>query len=152
MKRLASTVQERTHSIGARSISGDSRNSTEGWKRSWKFGTKSTARSRNDTAGNRVWPTPASSAFLHQGETECHPLLLQGALERVRQRVNAARYATLLEIHSTLAVDVQIAGKLYEDAPQEIRSRLWAALIQNPSLGPISTAPIVDVSALSEET
>jgi hypothetical protein len=31
-------------------------------------------------------------------------------------------------------VDVQIGPQLYERAPQELRSRLWMALLDNPSL------------------
>lgn len=42
--------------------------------------------------------------------------------------------------HSTLQaerdapVDVQIGPQLVEEAPQELRSRLWLALIANPEL------------------
>lgn len=31
-------------------------------------------------------------------------------------------------------VDVQLGGQLWEDAPQELRSRLWTALLEHPEL------------------
>ena len=40
----------------------------------------------------------------------------------------------LLQVARDAPVDVQIGPVLYEDAPQELRSRMWWALLENPKL------------------
>jgi len=41
---------------------------------------------------------------------------------------------TVVQARRDTPVDVQVGPFLWEDAPQELRSRLWIALLTNPHL------------------
>jgi hypothetical protein len=61
---------------------------------------------------------------------------------------------SLLEAQRDAVVDVQVGLALYEDAPQELRSRLWMALLEHPELGEryhscVATLHAADVAAVA---
>ncbi|RMZ55702.1 hypothetical protein APUTEX25_005743 [Auxenochlorella protothecoides] len=60
------------------------------------------------------------------------PKQLRAALARVQQRIEEERLAVLLREQRDSPVDVQVGFQVYEDAPQELRSRLWMALLEHP--------------------
>lgn len=62
------------------------------------------------------------------------PRQIQSVLHRISQQIEERRLQALLEQQRDTPVDVQIGFQLYEDAPQELRSRLWMALLQHPEL------------------
>lgn len=43
----------------------------------------------------------------------------------------------MLEATRNQLVDVQMGNQLYEDAPQELRTRLWCILLESPDLGAV---------------
>jgi len=53
---------------------------------------------------------------------------MKAALRRIQKRIEEDRLHALLREYQEVLVDVQIGCQLYEDAPQELRSRLWLAL------------------------
>eukprot|EP00873_Tetraselmis_striata_P025428 jgi/Tetstr1/445692/TSEL_003495.t1 len=63
------------------------------------------------------------------------PKSVQSVLSRVQHRIQQQRLRILLAAAKDDPVDVQIGPQLYEDAPQELRSRLWCALVANPGIG-----------------
>lgn len=62
------------------------------------------------------------------------PRQLQSVLQRLSQQIEEQRMRLLLEQQRDAPVDVQVGFQLYEDAPQELRSRLWMALLEHPEL------------------
>lgn len=62
------------------------------------------------------------------------PRQIQSVLQRISQQIEERRLQALLEQQRDTPVDVQIGFQLYEDAPQELRSRLWMALLRHPEL------------------
>ncbi|KAK9818215.1 hypothetical protein WJX72_008962 [[Myrmecia] bisecta] len=62
------------------------------------------------------------------------PRQIQSMLARLQQRIEEQRLQAQLQAERDAPVDVQMGPVLYEDAPQELRSRLWLALLENPSL------------------
>ena len=94
------------------------------------------------------------------GYVQQGPKHVQSVLARLQKRIEETRLQALLEVShlssSSIAlytrefslyiktyelqaerdapVDVQIGPQLVEEAPQELRSRLWLALIDNPQL------------------
>lgn len=62
------------------------------------------------------------------------PRQVQHTLARLSKEYSQQRMKILLEKHRDESQDVQVGFVLYEDAPQELRGRLWMALIgQNGS-------------------
>lgn len=43
----------------------------------------------------------------------------------------------MIEATKNQPVDVQMGKKLYEDAPQDLRTRLWCVLLESPDLGEV---------------
>ncbi|GAB4814895.1 hypothetical protein N2152v2_001941 [Parachlorella kessleri] len=62
------------------------------------------------------------------------PKQIQAILQRVQHQIEQQRMAALLEEQRDAPVDVQVGFQLYEDSPQELRSRLWMALLEHPDL------------------
>jgi hypothetical protein len=62
------------------------------------------------------------------------PRQLQAVLQRLQKQAEDARRIALLERQRDGAVDIFIGTQLFEDAPQELRSRLWMAILENPDL------------------
>ena len=62
------------------------------------------------------------------------PRQLQNTLSRLSKQYSEQRMKILLEKHRDESQDVQIGFVLYEDAPQELRGKLWMALMGNPGL------------------
>eukprot|EP00887_Chlorella_sp_A99_P003329 scaffold26.g3329.t1 len=62
------------------------------------------------------------------------PRQLQNVLQRLQQRIEEQRMRQLLQEQRDAPVDVQVGFVLYEDAPQELRSRLWMAVLEHPEL------------------
>jgi hypothetical protein len=62
------------------------------------------------------------------------PARAQALLARLAARVEEQRRAQLLAEQRDHPVDVQVGPQLFEEAPQELRSRLWLALLQRPEL------------------
>ncbi|KAK9845160.1 hypothetical protein WJX84_009764 [Apatococcus fuscideae] len=62
------------------------------------------------------------------------PRQIQNFLARLQTRIYEERLAALLQVARDAPVDVQIGPVLYEDAPQELRSRMWWALLEHPKL------------------
>jgi len=62
------------------------------------------------------------------------PRQLQAVLQRLQKQAEDARRIALLERQRDGAVDIFIGTQLFEDAPQELRSRLWMAILENPEL------------------
>lgn len=62
------------------------------------------------------------------------PRQLQNTLSRLSKQYSEQRMKILLEKHRDESQDVQIGFVLYEDAPQQLRGKLWMALMGNPSL------------------
>ena len=60
------------------------------------------------------------------------------------------RAASALAAVRGAPVDVQVGATLFEDAPQELRARLWTALLTDPTLrGPVSAAEAETADAAS---
>lgn len=55
----------------------------------------------------------------------------------------------MMQVARDAPVDVQIGPVLYEDAPQELRSRMWWALLENPKLVSLLGTERVCVQTLS---
>lgn len=55
-------------------------------------------------------------------------------LQRISQQIEEQRMILLLQEQRDAPVDVQIGFQVMEDAPQELRSRLWMALLQRLEL------------------
>lgn len=68
------------------------------------------------------------------GYVQQGPKHVQSVLARLQKRIEETRLQALLEAERDAPVDVQIGPQLVEEAPQELRSRLWLALIDNPQL------------------
>lgn len=68
------------------------------------------------------------------GYVQQGPRHVQAVLTRLQKRIEETRLQALLEAERDAPVDVQIGPQLVEEAPQELRSRLWLALIDNPQL------------------
>ncbi|KAG7673898.1 hypothetical protein KSW81_007078 [Nannochloris sp. 'desiccata'] len=62
------------------------------------------------------------------------PRQIQGVLQRISQQIEEQRMILLLQEQRDSPIDVQIGFQVMEDAPQELRSRLWMALLQHPEL------------------
>ncbi|CAD7696907.1 unnamed protein product [Ostreobium quekettii] len=62
------------------------------------------------------------------------PRHLQAALDRVQARLHAQRLAAMLEAERNTPVDVQIGRQVYEDAPQDLRGRLWMVVLERGEL------------------
>ena len=56
---------------------------------------------------------------------------IASTLTRVQERLRAARIRAALSASREAPVDVQIGSQVFEDAPQEMRRRLWLALIED---------------------
>ena len=59
---------------------------------------------------------------------------MQGVLERAQMLLEKRRLQRALHIQRDMPVDVQIGFHMYEGVPQEIRSRYWFVLVNNPEL------------------
>ncbi|KAL4457570.1 hypothetical protein ABPG75_012435 [Micractinium tetrahymenae] len=68
------------------------------------------------------------------GRIAAGPRTVQGVLQKLQQRIEEQRLQALLREQQDAPVDVQVAFQLYEDAPQELRSRLWMAVLEHPEL------------------
>ncbi|KAA6417907.1 MAG: GTPase activator NB4S EVI5 [Trebouxia sp. A1-2] len=68
------------------------------------------------------------------GYVQQGPKHVQSVLARLQKRIEETRLQALLEAERDAPVDVQIGPQLVEEAPQELRSRLWLALMNNPQL------------------
>eukprot|EP01024_Parvocaulis_polyphysoides_P027864 TRINITY_DN25194_c1_g1_i1.p1 TRINITY_DN25194_c1_g1~~TRINITY_DN25194_c1_g1_i1.p1 ORF type:complete len:668 (+),score=144.18 TRINITY_DN25194_c1_g1_i1:78-2081(+) len=64
------------------------------------------------------------------------PRSLQQILEHVQERLKQQHWERQLVLQKDEPVDVQIAHKLYEHAPQHLRTNFWLALIEKPELIP----------------
>lgn len=62
------------------------------------------------------------------------PRQLQSVLRRLQAQAEENRRRTLLEQQKDSPVDIQVGTQLFEDAPQELRTRLWMALLEHPQL------------------
>lgn len=62
------------------------------------------------------------------------PRQLQAVLQRLQRQAEDARRIALLERQRDGPVDIFIGTQLFEDAPQELRSRLWMAILENTEL------------------
>ncbi|KAI3426937.1 hypothetical protein D9Q98_006881 [Chlorella vulgaris] len=62
------------------------------------------------------------------------PRAIQGILQKLQLRIEEQRLNALLQEQQDAPVDVQVAFQLYEDAPQDLRSRLWIAVLEHPEL------------------
>lgn len=62
------------------------------------------------------------------------PQQLQSYLARRQEQYYEQRLQAALQAKRNTPVDVQLGGQLWEDAPQELRSRLWTALLEHPEL------------------
>lgn len=62
------------------------------------------------------------------------PRYLQSVLTKLSHEIEEQRLRILLDEQRDMAVDVQIGFQLYEDAPQELRSRLWMVLLHHPEV------------------
>lgn len=62
------------------------------------------------------------------------PRQMQAVLGSLQKRIEEQRMANALREERGAPVDVQIGAQLYENAPQELRRRLWVALLDNASL------------------
>eukprot|EP00884_Botryococcus_braunii_P004172 jgi/Botrbrau1/13756/Bobra.0056s0013.2 len=62
------------------------------------------------------------------------PRQIQAVLLRLQQRLEEQRLQASLQAERDAPVDVQVGPVLYEDAPQELRSRMWMALLNDPNL------------------
>jgi hypothetical protein len=61
-------------------------------------------------------------------------LVIPALLQRLQRQMEEQRLRALLEEQRDAPVDVQVGFQLYEDAPQELRSRLWMAILEHPKL------------------
>ncbi|KAL3137366.1 regulation of vesicle fusion [Trebouxia sp. C0010 RCD-2024] len=68
------------------------------------------------------------------GYVQSGPRHVQLVLARLQKRIEETRLQALLEAERDAPVDVQIGPQLVEQAHQELRSRLWLVLIDNPHL------------------
>ncbi|GMH41766.1 hypothetical protein BSKO_09676 [Bryopsis sp. KO-2023] len=94
------------------------------------------------TAAGTIGRTIQSGAYgISQG-----PRHVQAVLERIQQRIQEQRLSEMLEMHRNKPVDVQMGRQLYEDAPQELRTRLWCVLLESPDLGEVFR-PLCDPQA-----
>ncbi|GIL91693.1 hypothetical protein Vretifemale_19285, partial [Volvox reticuliferus] len=59
---------------------------------------------------------------------------LQALLQNLEERFNASQRAWQLQARRRDRVDVQFGRQVIENAPQEIRARLWYVLLENPHL------------------
>ncbi|GLI65592.1 hypothetical protein VaNZ11_009167 [Volvox africanus] len=59
---------------------------------------------------------------------------LQALLQSLEERFNASQRAWQLQARRRDRVDVQFGQQVIENAPQEIRARLWYVLLENPHL------------------
>jgi hypothetical protein len=62
------------------------------------------------------------------------PRHLQSVLQRLAAQIDEQRLLVLLAEQRDAPVDVQVGDQLFEDAPQELRARLWMALLERPEL------------------
>ncbi|KAI8114040.1 hypothetical protein M9434_002166 [Picochlorum sp. BPE23] len=62
------------------------------------------------------------------------PRQIQNTLARLSKQFEEQRMKALLEEEKDAPMDVQIGFAVYEDAPQELRSRLWMALMRDSTL------------------
>jgi len=69
------------------------------------------------------------------------PRQMQSVLARVQHRIQQQRLRIALRAAKDDLVDVQIGPELYEEAPQELRARLWYALVENPGIGMAAFSP-----------
>ena len=60
------------------------------------------------------------------------PRQLQSVLQRLAKEMEEQRMHNLIREQRDAPVDVQVGCQVYEDAPQELRSRLWMALLRRP--------------------
>ena len=67
------------------------------------------------------------------------PARVRATLASLASALAEQRAASALAAVRGAPVDVQVAATLFEDAPQELRARLWTALLNDPTLrGPVS--------------
>ena len=59
---------------------------------------------------------------------------MQGVLERVQAQLHQQRLKRALSQTRGQHVDIQIGFNVYLEVPQEMRSRLWLVILQEPSL------------------
>jgi len=62
------------------------------------------------------------------------PKQIQAILTRLGKQYEEQRMLALLEEQRDAPMDIQIGFSLYEDAPQDLRSRLWVALLNQSKL------------------
>ncbi|KAK9806524.1 hypothetical protein WJX73_006950 [Symbiochloris irregularis] len=62
------------------------------------------------------------------------PSAWQAYLDRRQEQHYELRLQAALQAKRNAPVDVQLGGELWEDAPQELRSRLWMALLNHEEL------------------
>jgi hypothetical protein len=72
-------------------------------------------------------------AWLQSG-TGIASVPLQGIVDRVQGQVQQQRLKRALFQSRDKPVDVQVGFTVFLDVPQEIRSRLWLVLTQEPAL------------------
>ncbi|GIL44390.1 hypothetical protein Vafri_1866 [Volvox africanus] len=80
---------------------------------------------------------------------------LQALLQSLEERFNASQRAWQLQARRRDRVDVQFGRQVIENAPQEIRARLWYVLLENPHLAaPLKceNPGVAHYSLLEEET
>jgi hypothetical protein len=73
---------------------------------------------------------------VHAQETSSNMMVpvVQGVLERVQAQLHQQRLKRALSQTRGQHVDIQIGFNVYLDVPQEMRSRLWLVILQEPSL------------------
>ena len=62
------------------------------------------------------------------------PKQIQAILTRLGKQYEEQRMLALLEEQRDAPMDIQVGFSLYEDAPQDLRSRLWVALLSQSKL------------------
>lgn len=78
------------------------------------------------------------------------PRQLQSVLQRLARQMEEQRMSNLIQQQRDAPVDVQVGCQLYEDAPQELRSRLWMALLTKPDIS-IRIREAIEIASLEEQ-
>ncbi|CAG9467804.1 unnamed protein product [Pedinophyceae sp. YPF-701] len=83
-------------------------------------------------AVNQVAGSASNAASQIRMGAESRVTNVRAVLRRIQERIEENRHAALLAAVQDEPVDVQIGPQLYEDAPQEMRTRLWLSLVDDP--------------------
>eukprot|EP01026_Neomeris_dumetosa_P007665 TRINITY_DN1237_c0_g1_i1.p1 TRINITY_DN1237_c0_g1~~TRINITY_DN1237_c0_g1_i1.p1 ORF type:complete len:688 (-),score=87.51 TRINITY_DN1237_c0_g1_i1:341-2404(-) len=62
------------------------------------------------------------------------PERIQKLIESVQERLREQHWERQLVLQRDVPVDIQIGHKLYENAPQQLRTNLWLAFLERPEL------------------